>query len=354
MPSSMRKNTSSSDTSINLPADFGSAYHDFAPTCFPKIPEYELSRLLGRGGMGVVYEAKWRRRDGAKGRVALKVIAPEIFRLVAFDERRRFLREIRNSAKICDDLIVEILDAGSYLSDPHGDELPYYAMELMENGDLEKWVGQNPVSDIVQLKCLISKLIPTIRTLDRVHESGVVHRDLKPSNLMLDCDLRIKLGDFGLAKLLHAQEDSLTNTNAGNRIGSLPYMAPELLVAGGSFDKRIDIYSCGVILYETAASKRPFQSDDPKNKGASEYEQIWNRTPNTVVPPASQRGSRFANKYFDEICQRCLAFNPNNRFSSASELADSLEDWLSNRGSASISNDMNLRRLWHVAKKLFR
>lgn len=216
---------------------------------------YRITASLGSGGMGRVYVAE---QVALGRRVAIKIILPELCqnRRVAL----RFLREARAASAIAHENVVEVLDSGIL---PNGSA--YYAMELLRGEDLsttlmrERRLPWRRVRHIARQIC---------SALAAAHARGIVHRDLKPANCFRtvrgsDHDF-IKVLDFGIAKIIHPDEDlsSTTITRTGEFCGSVPYMAPEQ-GGGGSVDHRADVYSVGVILYHLLSGVLPFSGDNP-------------------------------------------------------------------------------------------
>ena len=217
---------------------------------------YQLLETLGVGGMGVVYRAHDPVRNES---VALKVIRPEL--LYFPGARARFRRETSIVSRLHDPGIIAVHEVGE------ADGVPFLAMELVDGGTLEQVVGDRrrgtaQTSDLAGSalarswpRTCVGWTASIARSLDHAHERGVLHRDIKPSNLMLAKDGRLLVMDFGLA----AAEGTGSLTNTGTQLGSLPYMAPELLI-GGARDAtvRSDVYSLGVVLYELLALQAPF------------------------------------------------------------------------------------------------
>jgi serine/threonine protein kinase/Tol biopolymer transport system component len=281
-----------------------------------KLGEYEVKSLLGSGGMGEVYRA----RDSRLGRdVAIKVL-PSF--LSADSERlRRFEQEARAAAALNHPNILAVHQMGTYQG------APYLVSELLEGETLREQIkrGRLPIRKAIDYGVQIA------RGLAAAHEKGIVHRDLKPENLFVTKDGRVKILDFGLAKLTQAgsenSADTLTKgTEAGMVMGTVGYMAPEQ-VRGQTADHRADIFAFGAILYEMLAGKRAFQ----KPTSAETMTAILNEDPpgisqvTTNLPPALQR-----------VVHRCLEKNPEQRFQSASDLAFALDALSEGAGSATV------------------
>jgi len=221
--------------------------------------KYEIQRELGRGAMGVVYEA----HDPERGvEVALKVMSVPAHYTNAARKRQseRFGREAHALAELCHPNVVRVFDEGEIGG------RPYFSMELVRGTNLrDRLQFQGPLS-VPELIRLASELCDA---LEHIHGRGIVHRDVKPDNIMLLPDGRAKLMDFGIAQF---QFDDRSRTSGGFQ-GSPAYMSPEQ-VAGKPVDGRSDIYSLGVTLYEAATGKRAVQGDsipEITQKFASEY-----------------------------------------------------------------------------------
>jgi eukaryotic-like serine/threonine-protein kinase len=271
-----------------------------------KLGEYEVKSLLGSGGMGEVYRA----RDSRLGRdVAIKVLPSLLF--ADSDRRRRFEQEARAAAALNHPNILAVFQLGTY------EGAPYLVSELLEGETLRELTKRTRLS----LRKAIDYGVQLAHGLAAAHEKGIVHRDLKPENLFVTRDGRLKILDFGLAKMTKSQSGSehsaltLTEgTEAGVVMGTVGYMSPEQ-VRGQTADHRTDIFAFGAILYEVLAGKRAFQ----KPTSADTMSAILNEDPpgisqgTTNVPPALQR-----------LVHRCLEKNPEQRFQSASDLAFAL------------------------------
>jgi len=229
-----------------------------------KLGKYELIQEVGRGAMGEVYKAY----DPSIGRpVALKTITSSL----NGDEEllERFYREARSAGALEHPNIVTIYELGK-----EGD-IPFIAMEFLEGESLEKIIDRSVPLTLLEK---IGYLVPVCRALDYAHRRGVVHRDIKPGNIMLTKDGKIKVVDFGIARLVNA---SHTQTNMF--MGTLSYMSPQQIY-GEHADERSDIWALGVTLYELLCYRRPFDGDnhatlmlniaEEKKKPPSLYERL--------------------------------------------------------------------------------
>jgi Tol biopolymer transport system component len=275
-----------------------------------RLGPYEILSPLGAGGMGEVYRA----RDPRLSReVAIKVL-PASFSSDA-DRLRRFEQEAKAAGVLNHPNITAVYDIGTNQSDG----APYVVQELLEGETLRSLLAGGRLA---QRKTL-DYALQVAHGLAAAHEKGIVHRDLKPENLFVTRDGRVKILDFGLAKLTHQEEGSqVTNlptatagTEPGVVLGTLGYMAPEQ-VRGRAADARSDIFSFGSILYEMLSGKRAFQGDS----AADTMSAILREDPadlsitNQNVSPGLER-----------IVRHCLEKNPEQRFHSAHDLAFDLE-----------------------------
>lgn len=291
-----------------------------ALTSGTKLGPYEIVSLLGSGGMGEVYRA----RDSRLQRdVAIKILPPAFAQDV--DRSRRFEQEARVVGALNHPNILAVFDIGSY----NGSR--YMVSELLDGDSLRKHLE---AAALPQRKA-IEYGIQIARGLAAAHEKGVVHRDLKPDNIFILHDGRVKILDFGLAKLTRDEAVSATpelqtmdhtsNTIPGQVLGTVGYMAPEQ-VRGQAADQRTDIFAFGTILYEMLTGKRAFKRDSSvetmnailKEEPLDLQETIPNVTPG-----------------LDRVVHHCLEKNPAQRFQSASDIAFDLEMLSSQSGTSS-------------------
>ncbi|MFN0245144.1 MAG: protein kinase domain-containing protein [Planctomycetota bacterium] len=208
----------------------------------PLFPHLEIVRLLGRGGMGAVYEARQR---GLGRVVALKLLWAPAIPDAAFQER--FAREGRALAQLSHDNVVAVHDAGK--------SGPYYwlLMEYVDGPNLRQ-VLQTGAIEPVRALAIVMQMCAA---LDYAHEHGVVHRDIKPENVLLTRNGRVKIADFGLAKMLAREPHDVSLTGSLQAMGTLHYVAPEQIERPKEVDHRADIYSLGVVLYEVLTGELP-------------------------------------------------------------------------------------------------
>ncbi len=211
-------------------------------------PELDIIELLGRGGMGTVYKARQKNLDR---HVALKVIPPDAAKDPAFTER--FNREARAMARMNHPNIVTVYDFGER------DGVYFLLMEFVDGVNLRHALRAGHLAPREALA-----IVPQVcDALQYAHDQGVVHRDIKPENVLLDRSGRVKIADFGLAKLLGKGPDDFTLTRTQQVMGTPRYMAPEQIEKPSTVDHRADIYSLGVVLYEMLTGELPLGRFEP-------------------------------------------------------------------------------------------
>jgi eukaryotic-like serine/threonine-protein kinase len=272
---------------------------------------YEITSFLGSGGMGEVY----RGRDERIGRdVAIKLL-PEALTADA-DRMRRFEQEARAAGSLNHPNLVTLHDLGSQ------DQRPYLVMELLEGQNLREKLGTGGVR--LSVRKATEYAVQIAHGLAAAHEKGVIHRDLKPENIFITRDGRVKILDFGLAKLQpgvdEVSEVSRTiefhdQTRPGTVLGTAGYMAPEQ-VRGEAVDHRADLFAFGAIFYEMLTGQRAFRR-------ASSVETM-NAVLNEDPPDVSDTGAHVP-AALERIVRRCLEKNPEERFHSAHDVALVLE-----------------------------
>ena len=294
----------------------------------PLFPQLEILELLGKGGMGAVYKA---RQPGLDRLVAVKILPPEISHDAAFAER--FQREARALARLSHPHIVAVYDFGETLEcggltppsiqlettsgaagddpkyhanahlmeggvkPPHSRALCYIVMEFVDGANLRQTIKTGTLAPAEALA-----IVPQIcEALQFAHDEGIVHRDIKPENILIDKRGRVKIADFGLAKLLgtDAADHSLTATH--QVMGTLRYMAPEQMQGSREVDHRADIYSLGVVFYELLTGELPM------GKFASPSKRVH------------------VDVRLDEIVLRALEQKPEQRYQHASEVKTAIE-----------------------------
>jgi serine/threonine-protein kinase len=274
------------------------------PVLGQTLSHYSILEEIGRGGMGVVYKARDERLDKD---VAIKVLPPGA--LVDELARKRFRKEALVLAKLNHPNITTVHDFDTQ------DGVDFLVMEYIPGVMLSEKLAAGPLpeNEVIRLGAQLA------RGLAAAHEQGLVHRDLKPGNLRITPDSRLKVLDFGLAKLLgrdaEADVSSSVTQFAPENAGTLPYMAPEQL-RGEETDARTDIFAVGAVLYEMATGRRPF----PETNGPRLIDSILNRAPE--LP--SNIGERISPN-LDRTIMKALEKDPARRYQSAQELLTDLE-----------------------------
>jgi eukaryotic-like serine/threonine-protein kinase len=264
-----------------------------------KLGRYDIIRVLGKGAMGIVYEG---RDPNLDRRVAIKTVkvenlAPE----AAAEYESRFRTEARSAARLQHPNIVSVYD-----SDRHED-IAYLVMEYIQGDDLKHHLDSGDRYSLEQSLHMIDDLLSA---LDYAHRHGVVHRDIKPANLLLEASGRLKLTDFGVARM----QDAEATRTQGAMVGTLKYMAPEQ-VQGQKIDTRADLFAVGVILYQLLTDQRPF---DGENEFAIIHQIIGH------TPPAPSSVDARLPSAIDAVVARALAKKPDERYPTAGEFAAAL------------------------------
>jgi serine/threonine-protein kinase len=267
--------------------------------------KYRVERVLGEGGMGVVFAA---RHELLGQRVAIKTLRPEITE----DEEAvaRFLNEARSVSRIRNEHVARVLDVATL-----EDGAPYMVLELLEGFDLGQLLEQSaplPIAEVVDY------LLQALEGVAQAHALGIVHRDLKPANLFLargqDGTSQIKVLDFGIAKATDPSGiGRVTKTNVV--LGSPAYMPPEQLRDSKAADARSDIWSIGVIAYELLTCALPYVADS----AVGQFALIQEKSP---APIRSLRSD--VPDELDGAVLKCLRRNPDQRFASVAEVAHAL------------------------------
>jgi tRNA A-37 threonylcarbamoyl transferase component Bud32 len=252
-----------------------------------QFPQLEILELLGQGGMGAVYKARQKQLDRL---VALKILPPQIGQDEAFAER--FTREARSLARLNHPRIVSVHDFGHTEAG-----LYYFIMEFVDGTDLRRVIQTGELTPAEALE-----IVPQIcEALQYAHEQGIVHRDIKPENILLDKKGQARIADFGLAKLLDPPAAMYTLTQAGQKMGTPHYMAPEQIEHPNAVDHRADIFSLGVVFYEMLTGELPLGR----------------------FPPPSQKVQ--VDVRLDDVVLRALEKEPDRRYQHASEVKTDID-----------------------------
>ncbi len=264
----------------------------------PTLGRYEIVGELGKGAMGVVYKGidpKIRREVAIKTIRFEQDFEPEEIE----DVKKRFFREAEAAGRLTHPNIVTIYDVGEDW------DLSYIAMEVLEGEDLRIYTRKG---NLLPIRRAVEIVAQVCDALDYAHEQGVVHRDIKPANIMVLKDGRVKVTDFGIARITTG---SRTQTAAGIVLGTPSYMSPEQ-VSGLPLDGRSDIFSLGVVFYELLTGERPFKGDGIINL-LHTITQKPHRPMREINPKIPE--------FLDRVINRALAKNPDKRFQRASEMA---------------------------------
>ncbi len=274
-------------------------------------PQLEVLELLGRGGMGAVYKARQPVLDRL---VALKILPPGAASDPGFTER--FTREARALAKLSHPKIVAVYDFGQAsaaglppgpgtitapgVSPPSPLTLYYFIMEYVDGPNLRQLERAGKLSSREALQ-----IVPQIcEALQYAHDEGIVHRDIKPENVLLDRKGRVKIADFGLAKILGREPKDFQLTGAGQVMGTPHYMAPEQVEHPQAVDHRADIYSLGVVFYEMLTGELPLGK---------------------FAPPSSRTHGMQIDVRLDEVVLHALEKEPGRRYQHANDVKTDVE-----------------------------
>jgi eukaryotic-like serine/threonine-protein kinase len=293
-----------------------------------KLGPYEIQSLVGAGGMGEVYRA----RDTRLGRdVVIKVLLQTLANDA--DRLRRFEQEARTIAALNHPNILGIHDIGTH------EGAPFLVSELLEGATLREKLEAGPLP----VRRAIEYALGRAQGLAAAHEKGIVHRDLKPENIFITRDGRVKVLDFGLAKLLRPEQRNETAvtlaevTLPGMVMGTAGYMSPEQ-VRGEASDARSDIFSFGAVLYEMLTGKRAFK----RNTSAETMTAVLREEP----PELNDTGWQ-GPLGLQRILTRCLEKNVERRFQSASDLAFAIESLSGTSSAKSVAQpQLQARRAW--------
>ena len=258
-------------------------------------PQLEIVELLGQGGMGAVYLARQKTLDRL---VALKILPPEVGQDPAFAER--FTREAQALARLTHPNIVMVFDFGET------DGYYFFLMEYVDGVNLRQSLQAGRLTPEQALT-----IVPQVcEALQYAHDQGLVHRDIKPENVLLDKRGRVKIADFGLAKLLGRSGGRFSLTGTGQVMGTPHYMAPEQMEKPLSVDHRADIYSLGVVFYELLTGELPI---------------------GRFAPPSEKTN---VSTDLDQVVLRTLEKEPNRRYQQASEVKTAVESLSGEQGYA--------------------
>ena len=269
-----------------------------------QLGRYDLTRVLGKGAMGIVYE-------GLDPRLNRKVAIKTILKGHLDDEAAskeysmRFMREAQSVARLNHPNIVQVYDFGE-----QGD-IAYIVMEFIKGKELKSFFDAN---ERFELKESVRIMCELLDALELAHEAGIVHRDIKPANVMLDSQARVKLADFGVARVTD-DRSSAEKTQAGTMVGTPAYMSPEQ-ITGGSIDRRSDVFSAGIILYQFLVGEKPFTGSGAwtiAKKIIQDHPPVPSSINNTISP------------LFDAVVNKALSKSVEGRYQSAREFGAALK-----------------------------
>ena len=263
----------------------------------PLSGRYELEEIIGSGGMSVVYRA-WDLKSDRE--VAVKVLRLEHMA----DENfvRQFNREAQAASKMTHPNIVNMFDVGQ-----DGDTR-YLVMEYVKGITLKDMIRQQGQ---IEPRRAVQMTLKILAAIDHAHKNHIVHRDIKPQNILVDSEGRVKVADFGIARVV----DSTSNTGTGNVLGSVHYFSPEQ-ARGAVADAKSDRYSVGVVLYEMVTGRVPFDAETPM---AVALKHIHEKP----VPPSQYNPE--VSKGLDEVILKALEKEPARRYQTAAEMATDLK-----------------------------
>ena len=269
-----------------------------------QLGRYDLSRVLGKGAMGIVYE-------GMDPKLHRKVAIKTILKGHMDDDEAakeysmRFMREAQAVARLNHAHIVQVYDFGEE------GEIAYIVMEFIKGKELKNFFDAN---ERFELKEAVRIMCELLDALDFAHEGGIVHRDIKPANVMLDGQARVKLADFGVARVTD-DRSAAEKTQAGTMVGTPAYMSPEQ-ITGGNVDRRTDIFSAGIILYQFLTGEKPFTGSGAwtiAKKIIQDHPPVPSSINNTITP------------LFDNVVNKALSKQVETRYQTAKEFAAALK-----------------------------
>lgn len=298
--------------------------HDEDSNDGPRFENYRIIEEIARGGMGVVYRAE---QLTPRRMVALKIIKSGT--LADSDEIRRFETEANSAARLDHPNIVPIYEFGESAG------RHFFSMGLVEGESLQQRLRSGPL-----LPREAAQLIRDLASaVQYAHDADIIHRDIKPANILLDEDGRPRITDFGLAKNQQVGSDM---TVTGQIVGTPSFMPPEQALGNPSdVDEHADIYSLGATLYALLTGRPPFQSSNRMET----LQQVIHQPP---VPPRVLNSA--IAKDLETICLKCLRKKPQDRYATAGQLADDLDNWLHNR--PILARRLSVRqKIWLACKR---
>lgn len=273
----------------------------------PNIGRYVVEELVGVGGMGQIYKAQ----DPVLRRtVAIKLISTKLMSGAdRADYIRRFRREAEAAARCAHPNIVAVYDFALH------EEQPYLAMEFVSGRSLRQLLDDAPVMDVPDA---IAIMLQVLDALGSAHDQGVIHQDIKPGNIMLTTEQRVKVGDFGISRLMNTETTTIFST-----IGTPSYMSPEQCRGDDVIDGRSDIFSAGATLFEMVSGERAFQGRN--------VTEVSHRIQNDTLPllPAHVRNTA---PRLQLVLERAMGKHPADRFDTGADMAEALRQVLREAG----------------------
>jgi serine/threonine protein kinase len=282
-----------------------------------RLGRYDIVSVLGKGAMGVVYAGMDPRLHR---KVAIKtILKSSLDEDTAREYTMRFDREAQAVARLNHPNIVQVYDFGAE------GEVAYIVMEFIQGKELKDFFDANERFDIKEAVHIMGELC---EALHFAHEAGIIHRDIKPANVMIDNKGRVKLADFGVARITDADRSASEKTQAGAIVGTPAYMSPEQ-IEGGEIDRRTDIFSTGIILYQFLTGEKPFTGTSTWTiaKKILQDEPVMPSRLNTNISPL-----------FDAIIKKALAKNMNARYQNARDLGADLKNALEGKATTDDSD----------------
>ncbi|MFO0830879.1 MAG: serine/threonine-protein kinase [Phycisphaerales bacterium] len=296
---------------LEEPAIVQAAAQDARSFVGRRVGRYTLTRLLGQGGMGRVYEAE---QEQPRRTVAVKIIGS----LPSAEALRRFRYESEVLARLRHPGIAQIYEASSHQDDLTGEDVPYFVMEHIP--------GATPITHFAELRRLdpegrVRLVLQACDAVQHAHRRGVIHRDIKPGNLLVEQSGQVKVIDFGIARV---EDPTVTAyvTQTGQLVGTLSYMSPEQCSGDPrDIDVRSDVYSLGVVMYELLAGRLPYDLASSSTLDAA-------RIIREVEPRRFDRSSLHQGRDLEAVVFKALSKDRDDRYQSVQELADDLRRWL--------------------------
>jgi eukaryotic-like serine/threonine-protein kinase len=291
-----------------------------------RIGKYRIDHVIGRGAIGVVFKGHDEQIDRP---LAIKTLRPEILTDMGRNDEvlRRFAAEARSAARCLHPNIVTVFDFVEH------EGAPYIVMEYVNAGTLDNVIRRGTFLPVRQVGEIMAQLL---FALGYAHSKGVIHRDIKPANILCPSAASIKVSDFGMA---HIEALDLTSPG-GIPVGTPNYMAPERFI-GRPADPRSDLFSAGVVLFQLLTGAKPFV--------ASDLPELMRKLLNEV-PPSIQTFRPELWTEIDEVAQRALARNPEDRFQTAEAFIDALNAAIEARPNDNLP-PLDLTELSHVSPK---